>query len=134
MNCANCDMEIPEARRIALPEERWCKNCVEEAGDVDRLKGTMLWHHKTAPELYIANQQAVDLILRSSRSGVHAQLPMSSKKESAKTVAPPIRVDKEDLNLEVVELPARCHPDRPRATPSGLCIECATEWYRIRLK
>lgn len=88
MNCANCGMELSEARRLALPEEIWCKECVEESGDVTRLKGVLLWHHKTAPELYIANQQAVETILRSSRSGVHAQLPMSSKKNQQKSISP----------------------------------------------
>lgn len=135
MNCANCGMELSEARKLALPEETWCKECVEESGDVNPTKGTMIWSHKTAPELYLANQQAVDLILRSSRSGVHAQLPMSSKKEPAKVYIPgPLRERKEDLSLEVLNPPARCHPHLPRITPNGLCADCATNWYKIRLK
>lgn len=144
-HCIKCGNEIPPARILALPDEQLCKECVLAEGDVERTKGVMLWHHKTAPELYTQNQLAVATILRYSRRGAHAQLPLRGRLNEEKRD----QADQElrNLSLCIKEGPAdtfertdgllaRCHPERPRATgyAGGLCLECATTWYAKRAR
>lgn len=140
--CANCGAEIPAARTEALPEETWCKDCVEASGDVDRIKGIMLWHHKTAPELYIG--PGTEKLLASQRTHLGANLPFTSKESPfTRNAVASINLS-EGLNLKqrkeepfnlIPELnPARCHPEKPRATPDGKCVDCAMEWYRKRVR
>src|SRR3954465_12621997 len=77
MKCANCNQPIPEARQLALPGETWCHSCVLESGDVERIKGVMLWHHKTSPEFYMG--PGTEKILAHQRRGPHAQMAFTSK-------------------------------------------------------
>jgi hypothetical protein len=142
VNCANCGAPIPPARREALPEETWCKDCVEKTGDVERIRGVMMWDHKTAP--YIYTGPGTDKLLASQRTHLGANLPFTSKESPFTRNAVATINLSEGLNLKdrkeevpnlIPELnPARCHPDRPRATPDGKCLDCAMEWYRRRIR
>lgn len=139
--CDNCGVEISAERKAAVPEERWCRQCVEEAGDVERIKGVMLWHHKTAPELFIG--PGVDQILAEQRRGPHAQVNFVNRENAFVLKTLESKNVSEGLNLkdrlvetvtrETVNRPAaRCHPDRPRINPRGECYECALKWYADR--
>jgi hypothetical protein len=141
MDCIWCGNEIPKARQEAVPEEKLCKDCVEKSGDVDRIRGVMLWHHKTAPELYIG--PGTEKLLAAQRTHLGANLPFTSKESPFTRNAVATINLSEGLNLKqrkmeepnlVPELnPARCHPDRPRVSPDGKCVDCAMEWYRRRV-
>lgn len=131
MNCQRCGNLIPEARQIAVPDERLCVDCVKELGDVDPIRGAMIYEHKTGPYLELTGD--VEALLRNSRKGVHAQLPMSSKKRAEENQIGtfPSIVQKTEILLEpALTLMARCHPDRPRVSPKGLCLSCSINWYR----
>lgn len=141
--CANCGTEISSERREALPEERWCKDCVEKAGDVERVKGVMMWDHKTAP--YIYTGPGTDKLLAAQRTHLGANLPMTPRESpftlnavSAQNVSEGLnlkgRKEKDCPNLVSKLNPARCHPDRPRVSPDGKCLECAMKYYRRRIR
>ncbi len=138
MNCANCGNAIPEARRAALPEETWCRKCVEADGDVERVRGAMTWEHKTAPTLVIG--RAADIIRSYDRRGFHASLPMNSPNNPRMQASAEKQRDIQELHAIMREDPvipktyddvprARCHPDRPKVGTSRLCVECAGKWY-----
>lgn len=131
MNCERCGKEIPEARRIAVPDERWCRDCVLELGDVDLIKGAMIYEHKTGG--YLETTGNVGMLLANSRKGVHAQLPMASKTRAEishqaalinSSQRPELVID-----LKSTAPASRCHPDRPRVNPNGQCLECCLKWY-----
>lgn len=139
MTCKNCGMEISVERQAAVPGEQWCKDCVEKAGDVEPIRGVMLWHHKTAPELYIG--PGTDEILNGQRRGPHAQLGLGSKNSPVVVKSLQTFNLSSSLNLKdrpeppstlepAVFHPSRCHPERPRVTPKGHCMECALLWYQ----
>lgn len=147
MTCSNCGNEIPEARRVALPEETWCVDCVAADGDVERTEGVMLWHHKTAPELYTG--PGVRTIRSFSRRGMHAQLPFSSYENPRMQASRRAQVELQETKAVMLELPppennfdevrggpslprATCHLDRPKVSPDGKCVECCVEWYARR--
>lgn len=146
MTCANCGQEIPKARRLALPGETWCVACVEASGDVERVQGAMVWNHKTGPELELG--PGVPTLLRFSRRGPHASLPFNSYENPRMQASRRAQAELQDLKkvlreepeseVEVVvdgvaSIPATCHPDRPKVSPDGKCVECCVEWYARRL-
>jgi len=137
-DCANCHQPLSPERLLAMPGETWCAKCVEMSGDVERITGYMSWAHKTAPELILGRD--AELLRPYDRRGFHASLPLNSKNnprmiqsvESTKThaiysavpAAPEPEVEPVFFN------PARCHPNKPRITPKGLCLDCALAWYK----
>jgi hypothetical protein len=138
MLCANCQQPISEARRAALPDETWCKDCVEKDGDVERIRGAMTWEHKTAPTLVLGH--AADVIRGFDRRGFHAALPMNSPNNPRMQASAEKQRDLKDLRDIINEVPtipktyndiprAACHPDRPKVGTSRLCAECAVAWY-----
>lgn len=127
----------------ALPGEQWCRLCVEADGDVQRIKGVMLWHHKTAPELYTG--VGTEAILREQRKGPHAQMAFTPKGNTRMLKSLESFNVSDGLNLrnrvesreelEQVNRPmARCHPDQPKATPDGKCLNCVKDYYARRAR
>jgi Prokaryotic dksA/traR C4-type zinc finger len=53
MNCVDCEQPIPEERLTALPDTVRCTRCQAAAGDVPRVRGRLVWEHKTAPGLQL---------------------------------------------------------------------------------
>jgi hypothetical protein len=142
MKCGNCGEELSEARQEALPSETWCMACVEQSGDVERIRGVMTWEHKTAPTLVIGH--AADVIRSFDRKGFHAALPLNSPNNPRMQASAEKQRDLKDLRAIAKEEPtidktyddiprARCHPDRPKVGTSRLCAECAIEWYARRV-
>jgi hypothetical protein len=142
MDCGNCGKPLSEARRAALPQETWCRDCVEQSGDIDRIRGVMTWEHKTAPTLVLGH--AADTIRKFDRRGFHAALPLSSPNNPRMQASAEKQRDFKDLHAIINEEPtieksydniprARCHPDRPKVGTSRLCPECAAAWYAKRL-
>lgn len=141
MNCAKCGNPIPEARRQALPDETWCRDCVEADGDVARITGTMVWDHKTAPTLVLGRD--AEIIRHYDRKGFSASLPMNSPNNPRMAQAAEKQREIQDLHAIMREEPvvpktyndvprAKCHPDRPKVGTSYLCAECAVIWYQRR--
>lgn len=146
--CAECGGIISPTRIAAIKDCELCKDCVEKSGDVERVMGYMTWEHKTAPTLVIDTPKAVNEFLGMTRRGPRPQLPFSPKKGispsidlSSNVLAKSADTADTASKLEGVEgthagaqnmLSSKCHPDRPRVSPSGKCAECALEWYRIR--
>lgn len=132
--CVKCQTPIEEKRLIALPDTRTCVACSE----TKKLVGHMTWEHKTAPTFNLVTPEQHETLQRHSRKGVHAQLPMSSKGPSTLGVTslkPQVEVPPQDWHEDLSTIPAaRCHPDRPKATLDGKCVECAVRWYKLRLK
>jgi len=139
--CENCGQPLSAARMAAAPEEKWCVACIEAAGDVERIRGVMLWHHKTAPELYTG--PGTEKILSEQRKGPHAQMAFTSKNNPIMLKSLETFNVSAELNLRerpqsreelapVNQPMARCHPDRPRVTPKGHCLECALAYYERR--
>lgn len=103
----------------------------------------MLWHHKTSPELYIG--PGTEAILREQRKGPHAQMAFASKNNERMLKSLQNFNLSEGMNLrdrsvkmeelEQVNRPmARCHPDKPRATPDGKCLDCVKDYYARRMR
>lgn len=147
MTCANCGGPIPEARRLALPDETWCVKCVEQDGDVERITGTMVWDHKTAPELVTGH--AAKVIRSYDRRGFHASLPFNSYENPRLQASRRAQVELQEVKATLLEIPppeqkftevpggpsipmATCHKERPRVSPDGKCLECAVAWYERR--
>lgn len=146
-NCITCGKEIPLARLQALPNTSQCIECIRDAGDVDLTEGYMSWEHKTAPVLITG--PLTRILRRYSRRGPHAQLPLSSPKnpriaqsvqaaENFRQTADLVRSNGAlQTNVPekrtVINTPrARCHPNRPRVTSDGKCLDCAITWYNKR--
>lgn len=143
--CGNCGNEIPPARVAALPKETWCKDCVEKDGDVERITGVMIWEHKTAPELYMG--PGVKAIRAASRRGNHANLPFTSYENPFLQKSRRAQVELQETKAVLQEKPepefdsvldgtsrvsASCHPERPKVSPDGKCLECCLDWYARR--
>lgn len=148
--CKTCGIAIPEARVRALAGAvEQCIDCARQ-DDEPFVVGFMVWDHKTAPYVEIDTITAIKESGKKHRYGPHFQF---DPKEGMFGCAAPMerartlnelgeRLRREsrglpdpDAHLEsVLDYPARCHPDRPRIGPNGLCLPCALEIQRKRLK
>lgn len=126
--CATCGGGVGAKRLEAIPSASECTTCASKR-DVEVLQGYLTWEHKTAPVLVIASKREVSEVHRLSRKGPRPQLPMSSKTSSAG-----LQRTENTTGHAVNMLSAKCHPDRPRVSSSGKCIECASKWYSDRSK
>ena len=65
MNCVKCLQPIPPERLEALPETTVCVGC----SDVKKVKGLLVFNHKTAPVLVMLpdDEEQVRLAFRSYR-------------------------------------------------------------------
>src|SRR5262245_12321481 len=150
--CHFCGNDIPKARLEALPDTKTCLSCSQE----EPVKGHMVWNHKTAPTLEVLPPEEFKKVYALERRGFHANVPVFSPNnpwlvKSAQAVKD--RAQEADLVREVVvgidlgkeesyavfltpttHPAARCHPDRPKATADGKCLECAIDWYKKRIK
>src|SRR5262245_1472279 len=155
--CETCGQPLLAERLKARPGATHCVKC-KELNDEEKTIGVMLWDHKTAPRIELStssSQGAVRSILRHSRRGVHAQLPLVSKGKAERAFATSdapaspgaefdsvrayvrgeassVPRDHADLTDVRNIIPSRCHPTRPSISPSGLCLECALNWYAKR--
>lgn len=114
----------------------------------------MTWEHKTAPTINIVNQEQHVRAQAMSRRGFHAQLGVNSYNnprlvgsvraaQTGRDVAELVRESNRPVDVlavgetsnTVIPVPvthpaARCHPERPKATSDGKCLECAVAWYQ----
>lgn len=141
MNCTSCGNPITETRLRAVPNATQCVMCLQSDGDVERTQGFMVWDHKTAPELYTGPH--VSRLRQLDRRGFHAQLPLNSCSNARlaqsaghlggfEGLRDRNRQGDPEPTVEVARPsspPSRCHPDRPRVNPLGLCFDCSVEWY-----
>jgi hypothetical protein len=149
MKCATCDNEISAARLQAKPDATDCIDCATN-NDEPKSVGYMVWDHKTAPYVEIDSITAIKFAGKRHRYGPHIQF---NPKEGLYGCAEPMerartlrdlmeRLRRENRNLPdpdsglepVMAYPARCHPDKPRIGPNGLCLECALAIQAKRLK
>lgn len=148
-NCNECGNEIPASRLQALPTAVNCRGCQEALGDVTKTKGFMSWSHKTAPELLLSTtvgEAAIEWLHANSRKRNSASLNLGSPKNSR--IASSLRTveggaefdyvrteESLDASLERVTngVPASCHPERPRVSATGHCLDCAVRYYQERL-
>lgn len=128
--CEHCGGEIPAARLAALPHTTECLACSTEK----KVHGHTYWDGKHTPVLEVQKEKKFE-----DRRGFHASLPMGSK-NNPRVVAsvanfnlseqiklkPPVEYDVARV------IPARCHPDRPKAVPNGMCLECALKTSKHR--
>lgn len=131
--CA-CGVRISDSRLFALPNAVNCIVCALK-DDVQKTVGIMLWDHKTAPFIEIGTALARQEAGKKHSYGPHFRL--GSKSPSANTVIA-------SANTEVafrlfttdtlLTFPSRCHPDRSRIGPSGLCLPCSLELQDVRFK
>jgi len=137
--CVTCGKPIAAARLQAMPDATLCTEC-QAQDDVPRVTGFMSWAHKTAPEIIIGPQ--AEFLRAYDRKGVHAQLPMTNRENHFIQEAEIRRAAISNLReKELVKVAAtvyvpraRCHPDRPKVTPTGHCEECAVNWYKRRIR
>src|SRR5262245_18896604 len=136
-NCEGCGGPIPQARLDAMTGATLCVDC-QGKNDVPPVRGCMSWSHKTAPEIIIGPE--ADTLRAFDRKGCHAQLPLGNRENFYTQTAEQTRhaisnlrekpLIKMQATVKVAR--ARCHPDRPRVTPTGHCEECAVNWYARR--
>jgi hypothetical protein len=133
-----CGEIIPEARLRALPKTTTCVNCSEE----EKVAGHTYWDGKHTPVLQVMSKSKAQEFAKKERFGFHANVPTESYNSPFALNA----VKGQNLSLDIKEVPAwdrstvavntpmaRCHPKRPAVTAkSGLCTECALEWYQKR--
>jgi hypothetical protein len=150
--CRICGEPIPQRRLDALPNTYTCLKCSDEP----KVKGFMTWEHKTAPTINIVNDEQLASAHSMSRKGFNAYLGVNSYNNprlvrsvisaaETSSAADLIRRDRHGVvdlpTNEIVDVvvasvthpPARCHPDKPRANSSGLCLECSIDWYHKRI-
>ena len=65
--CDNCGKGIPKVRLDAIPETKWCVKCAEKYGP-QKLKGFLVFDHKTAPVLVTIDPRDKEAIRRASRA------------------------------------------------------------------
>lgn len=150
MLCEICNQTISEKRLRIIPSATLCTTCAGQ-NDVPRVVGMMVWDHKTAPYIEVdtitANQQAG----KKHRYGPHISF---TAKEGCFGVAAPMheimtlneltqRLGRENrgepepeeiLELARVANPSRCHSERERIGPNGLCLACALVQQKKRLR
>lgn len=131
--CCKCKDPIPVERLAAIPGTSICRECLDEQGDVEKLQGVMLWEHKTAPFIAISNPQSIQEVLRQSRKSSRANLRFEKKTSQAipwdsLSLSANFPAGASPVNIRM----SRCHKDRPAVGPSGLCVQCALEWYEVR--
>lgn len=148
--CSICKQPISQERLLAVPQTPYCISCRKE-NDEEPIIGYMSWEHKTAPELLTSlteGREGIHELQRYSRRGPHTQLPLQSPKNprivaSVRTVEGAAEFDSIRHPQEGTDppdqgvadfLPAHCHPERPRVTPDGKCLDCALNWYEVRLR
>lgn len=132
MTCKVCNERISDARRTAIPG---INTCVHHS-EAKPIKGFMTWEHKTAPTFQIVNDRQHEILQRFSRKGVHASLPMDSRKRAESRGEIESVVHRTHPIYEVVgnTIPsASCHPERLRVSSAGKCLECSQQWYAVRL-
>lgn len=125
-NCIKCRKAIAPKRLAALPEATTCVDCAKQlAEQLDvRLKGSMIWDHKTAPVIEIQTSAKHQQF---KRLGKHARTAKGQGVGTGTTW------NNEEAPSGVVYLQgSRCHPERPRVTPDGRCRQCAAGWYHER--
>jgi len=148
MNCEECGTPIPVIRLRALPNATTCLNCAVD----ERIVGLMVWEGKTAPALEIGTPLArASAGRRHTRFGPHIRFEQKEgmygcarRMEGERTLRelgerlwrerrgePEPDADLEPIIVESRR--SRCHPDRPRAVPSGLCLPCALAVQRGRI-
>jgi hypothetical protein len=110
----------------------------------------MSWEHKTAPFIITSaevGEKAIRELHRSSRRGVHAQLPFSVRENPSTLASRPPEGTTAEFDTIRTEagvrapaarvtnvIPAKCHPERPAVTAlSKLCVECSVQWYLQRI-
>ena len=148
--CRICHEPIGKRRLEALPNTQVCVKCSDEP----QVKGFMTWEHKTAPTLNIVNQQQHEQAQSMQRRGFHAHIGANSYnnprlvasvqaatnfRETCNLVRSVNSPNNMDPSFDVVQVDithprATCHPDRPKASSDGKCLECALAWYSSRLK
>ena len=126
--CVTCGVALSEERLKAQPNAAQCTTCLEENGDEAPLRGAMIWDHKTAPYIEIgtayANGQNAN-----AHYGPHIHLSSGAVSNTS------FGHKNHSVDAEpVVMHPARCHPERERATLKGLCLECALAKQKERLR
>jgi hypothetical protein len=161
--CEECGQPLSAERLKALPTATRCVNCEEKYDAKNKTIGAMLWSSKHAPEIQLSTasgegesgRDAIRAILRHSRRGTHAQLPLVPKGIAEKSFAASptdapaefdavraflrdeassVPRDRSDTSNVANIVPARCHPSRASVGPSRLCLACAVKWYETRRK
>ncbi len=57
MNCAGCHQPIPTERLEAIPGVTHCVKCLSAGGDVRRVRGVVVYDHKTAGALQVLTSE-----------------------------------------------------------------------------
>jgi hypothetical protein len=149
-DCITCLKPLSKERLKAMPDAVQCVQCVSLAGDEPRIRGRMVWSHKTAPEIEIGTALAAQPAQMSygpsfrldSKAKLGRAIEASSTlgwlplQDGAIIGAKPAA---DDAPVEVVPImriknPARCHPFREQIGPSGVCLECAIKQQEARMK
>lgn len=60
MICRTCGVQLSAIRLKAMPNAVQCVKCVEVNGDEPKLRGKMIWDHKTAPYIEIGTRLAAE--------------------------------------------------------------------------
>lgn len=120
--CRTCGEELSAARLAAKPDAVQCVRCVQENGDEPPVRGHMVWDHKTAPSIEIGTK------LAANAPQAHPQQGKNAAGLSQRDLDTDADYDGIVFNTRT----ARCHPTRPAVGPSGLCANCALEWYSRR--
>lgn len=150
MRTCECGQPISEARLKAVPDTTKCISCANQ-DDTPHVIGMMVWASgKSAPEIEIGTKLAKEQAGAKRRMG--AQLPFAQKEgmfgvaagqQEAQTLhelGERLRRENRgeadpDANLEpILSNPSRCHPNRPAINAKRICLPCAMEQQRLRVR
>lgn len=67
--CSKCGEQLSQGRLKMVPNATMCAPCLSSAGDVSVPVGVMVFDHKTAPSIFITNEQHLQTIVRADRRG-----------------------------------------------------------------